>query len=208
MTGSLVIAPRFCGPPDSGNGGYVCGLIAGYLDGPAEVTLRRPPPLETPLAVERDDHGSARVLDGQTLIAEATRSPGGPVPQLPDPVSVQQASSGGARSQLRIHPELHPFPTCFVSDKTAGQVTDCTSWSDRWQAGSCQLMSGFPARSSRAQMATSGLSSCGRRSTAPEASEQSGTSSRVARHSCSVACRFARLARSAQASHMSCSAGA
>ena len=86
MTGSLVIAPRFCGPPDSGNGGYVCGLIAGYLDGPAEVTLRRPPPLETPLAVECDDHGSARVLDGQTLIAEATRSPGGPVPQLPDPV--------------------------------------------------------------------------------------------------------------------------
>lgn len=114
MTGSLVIAPRFCGPPDSGNGGYVCGLIAGYLDGPAEVTLRRPPPLETPLAVECDDHGSARVLDGQTLIAEATRSPGGPVPQLPDPVSVQQASSAGARSQLRIHPELHPFPTCFV----------------------------------------------------------------------------------------------
>ena len=83
MTGSLVIAPRFCGPPDSGNGGYVCGLIAGYLDGPAEVTLRLPPPLETPLAVERDGHGSARVLDGQTLIAEATRSPGGPAPQLP-----------------------------------------------------------------------------------------------------------------------------
>jgi len=94
------------------------------------------------------------------------------------------------------------------ADQTAGQVTDCTSWSDRSQAGNCQLMSGFPARSSRAQMATSGLSSCGRRSTAPEASEQSGTSSRVARHSCSVACRLARLARSAQASHMSCSAGA
>ncbi len=114
MTGSLVIAPRFCGPPDSGNGGYVCGLIAGYLGGPVEVTLRRPPPLETSLAVERDDHGSARVLDGQTLIAEATRSLGGPAPQLPDPLSVQQASSAGARSQLRIHPELHPFPTCFV----------------------------------------------------------------------------------------------
>jgi len=114
MTGSLVIAPRFCGPPGSGNGGYVCGLIAGYLDGPAEVTLRRPPPLETPLAVERDDQGSVRVLDGQTLIAEAARPPGGPAPQLPDPVSVQQASSAGAGSQLRLHPELHPFPTCFV----------------------------------------------------------------------------------------------
>ncbi len=114
MTGSLVIAPRFCGPPDSGNGGYVCGLIAGYLDGPAEVTLRKPPPLGAPLAVERDGRGSVRVLHGGILIAEATGLPGGPPLQLPDPVSVQQARSAGARSQLRMHPELHPFPTCFV----------------------------------------------------------------------------------------------
>ena len=42
MTGTLVIGSRFCGPPDSGNGGYVCGLIADYLGGPAEVTLRKP----------------------------------------------------------------------------------------------------------------------------------------------------------------------
>jgi hypothetical protein len=61
MTGSLVIMSRFCGPPDSGNGGYVCGLIAGYLDGPAEVTLRKPPPLETPLNLEPDGDGSVRV---------------------------------------------------------------------------------------------------------------------------------------------------
>ena len=114
MTGTLVIGSRFCGPPDSGNGGYVCGLIADYLDGPAEVTLRKPPPLETALNLERDGHGSVRVRDGQTLIAEAISSPKGPALQLPDPVSVRQASSAGARSQLRIHPELHPFPTCFV----------------------------------------------------------------------------------------------
>jgi hypothetical protein len=114
MTGSLVIVSRFCGPPDSGNGGYVCGLIAGYLDGPAEVTLRKPPPLETPLNLERDGGGSVRVRDGQTLIAEATSSPNGPALQLPDPVSVQQARSAGARSHLRVHPGLHPFPTCFV----------------------------------------------------------------------------------------------
>ncbi len=114
MTGSLVIVSRFCGPPASGNGGYVCGLIAGYLDGPAEVTLRRPPPLETPLAVEHDADGSVRVRDGQTLIAEATSSPNGPAPELPDPVSVQRARSAGATSQLRVNPGQHPFPTCFV----------------------------------------------------------------------------------------------
>jgi hypothetical protein len=92
----------------------VCGLIAGYLGGPAEVTLRLPVPLERPLAVERDGQGSVRVLAGDALIAEASGLPGGPHLQLPGPVSVQQASAAGARSQLRMHPELHPFPACFV----------------------------------------------------------------------------------------------
>ena len=53
MTDSLAIPSRFCGPPGSGNGGYVCGRIAAYVDGPVTVTLRRPPPLATPMAVER-----------------------------------------------------------------------------------------------------------------------------------------------------------
>jgi hypothetical protein len=52
-TDYLVIPSRFCGPPGSGNGGYVCGRIAAYLDGPVTVTLRRPPPLATPMTVER-----------------------------------------------------------------------------------------------------------------------------------------------------------
>jgi hypothetical protein len=47
MTDSLVIPSRFCGPLDSGNGGYVCGRIAAYVSGPVTVTLRRPPPLVT-----------------------------------------------------------------------------------------------------------------------------------------------------------------
>jgi hypothetical protein len=120
MTGSLLIGPRFCGPPDTSNGGYACGLIASYLDGPAEVTLRLPPPLQKLLAVERDDRGSVRILDSETLIAEATGLPGGPSLQLPDPVSVAQARSAGARSRLRLHPELHPFPTCFVCGPDRG----------------------------------------------------------------------------------------
>src|SRR5580692_6394852 len=71
MTQTLLIAPRFCGPPGSGNGGYVCGRIAAYLCGPAQVTLRRPAPLATPLAVERDGGGSVRIHHGGILIAEA-----------------------------------------------------------------------------------------------------------------------------------------
>jgi hypothetical protein len=45
MTGSLIVARCFCGPPDSGNGGCVCGLIAGFVEVPAVITLRLPPPL-------------------------------------------------------------------------------------------------------------------------------------------------------------------
>jgi len=47
----LVIDPRFNGPVGSANGGYTCGLVAGLLDGIAEVTLRRPLPLGRPLPV-------------------------------------------------------------------------------------------------------------------------------------------------------------
>jgi len=114
MTAPLVIAPRFCGPPDSGNGGYACGLIAAHLDGQAEITLRRPPPLARPMAVERDGEGPVRVLDGDVLIAEGASSPGRLAVELPAPVTVRDARAAGLRSRLRAHPEEHPFPTCFV----------------------------------------------------------------------------------------------
>ena len=114
MTASLVIAPRFCGPPGSANGGYACGLIAGYLDGQAEITLRRPPPLATSMAVERDGKGSLRVLDGDVLIAEGASPPGGLAVELPGPVTVRDARAAGLGSRLRAHPGEHPFPGCFV----------------------------------------------------------------------------------------------
>jgi hypothetical protein len=33
MTNALTIPSRFRGPPGTGNGGYVCGRIAAYIDG-------------------------------------------------------------------------------------------------------------------------------------------------------------------------------
>ena len=42
----MIIERRFNGPPDSGNGGIACGLLASTVDFPVpEVTLRLPPPL-------------------------------------------------------------------------------------------------------------------------------------------------------------------
>ena len=111
MTDSLVISPRFCGPPGSGNGGYVCGRIAVYADGPVTVTLRRPLPLATALAVERGGESAVRIHHGRTLIAEAASSPGGPAPQIPGPVSLAEAHavSGSARYYTDS-----VFPDCFV----------------------------------------------------------------------------------------------
>jgi hypothetical protein len=76
---TIVIPDRFRGPPQSGNGGYVCGVMAGLLTGgrfdlpdgrAAEVTLRAPVPLDREIAVRRGADTLAAHC-GETLIAEA-----------------------------------------------------------------------------------------------------------------------------------------
>jgi hypothetical protein len=104
----LVIDPRFNGPAGSANGGYTCGLVAGFLDGIAEVTLRSPPPLSRTLALERD---SERVIlrDGDAVVAEAV--PTEVELAVPAAPSYDDAKRASAR-----YPgfEEHAFPTCFV----------------------------------------------------------------------------------------------
>jgi hypothetical protein len=108
---ALTIPSRFCGPPGSGNGGYVCGRIAGYLDGLVTVTLRQPPPLATPMAVERGGDSSVRIHRGRTLIAEATSSPAGPALEIAGPVSMAEARMAAGRARYYADPV---FPDCFV----------------------------------------------------------------------------------------------
>jgi hypothetical protein len=65
----LLFEPRFRGPPQSGNGGYVAGVLASYIAGPAEITLRAPVPLQRPLDLR--PHGQGFTLqDGAALVAE------------------------------------------------------------------------------------------------------------------------------------------
>ena len=116
---SLLIDPRYCGPPDSANGGYFAGLAAQSLPGPAaqalpgpaEVTLRLPPPLGRPMALRRE-HEGIDVLDGGRVVAEVRTA----VPDLdhamPDPVSLAQAEH--ASHSYLFAAGGHPFPTCFV----------------------------------------------------------------------------------------------
>lgn len=104
----IVIGSRFCGPPKSGNGGYVCGRLAAYVDGDAVVRLRVPPPLETPLVVERMD-GTTRLIGDGTVVAEARAT------QLaiePPACPTLREAEHAARSFRGFR--KHWFPSCFV----------------------------------------------------------------------------------------------
>jgi hypothetical protein len=124
---TVSIPRRFNGPLDSGQGGYSAGVVASFIGGPAEVSLRRTVPLERPLEVARGDDASVRLLDGDELVAE-----GRPVEltdlDVPAPVSV-----GEAREATRRYTGSTdgPFSRCFVCglarddgfDVFAGEVT-------------------------------------------------------------------------------------
>lgn len=102
------IVERFCGPPRSGNGGYVCGRVAAHLEGPVAVRLKAPPPLLTALRLESNGP-AARLFHDEALIAEARRAPLElAVPPAPSPAEALAAS----RSYAGFHE--HAFPGCFV----------------------------------------------------------------------------------------------
>ena len=77
----LIVPRRFCGPPDSGNGGWTAGALAttlarepaDHVDGwpTIEVSLRQPPPLDTPLDVVAGPDDTATATFGGAVIATA-----------------------------------------------------------------------------------------------------------------------------------------
>ena len=102
---------RFNGPATSANGGYACGVTASLIDGPAEVTLHAPPPLDTPLEVDRAADGAVAVLHGQTLVARARPT------RLDDIVPPVRPTVAQAREAMRNHSwldERHFLSDCFV----------------------------------------------------------------------------------------------
>jgi hypothetical protein len=100
---TLTIPARFNGPPDSGNGGVTCGLLA-QATGLSQVTLRKPPPLEVAMRLEGFD-----LYDGDDLVASAAEAAVELAPVTP--VGLAEAALATA-SYAGF--EEHPFPTCFV----------------------------------------------------------------------------------------------
>ena len=106
----LIVPARFNGPARSGNGGFVSGSLAERVStsGPVEVTLRRPPPLETPMRVTTGDDGTTlSVDDGVVATARAVDLVLDAVDEVPPDV---------AATAMLGYPGLvgHPFPTCFA----------------------------------------------------------------------------------------------
>ena len=112
---SFTVPARFCGPPDSGNGGYTCGLLARELGGVVECTLRAPVPLEVPLDLERTASGGV-LRYGEKTIVEGSPATIDVTP--PAPISMQAATEAMAASPaFAVSSDgapRHPFPTCFV----------------------------------------------------------------------------------------------
>lgn len=115
----LVVPRRFRGPPDSGNGGWTAGALATHLtrEGPdgraaerptVEVSLRRPPPLDTVLRLSEDAGSTSARADG-TVVATARRFEG-------TLSSIEAVSFDEARAAEPAYPGhvFHPFPSCFA----------------------------------------------------------------------------------------------
>jgi hypothetical protein len=106
---AIVVDRRFRGPDESGNGGYCAGLFAAaHGGGVVEVTLRLPPPLESPLEL-RD----GEIVAGDEVVATVRD---GDLDDLdpPEPVSFEAAHAAES-------PDLtSPFPQCFVCGHARG----------------------------------------------------------------------------------------
>jgi len=105
---TITIERRFRGPPNSGNGGYVCGRLAMFIQGDARVRLMIPPPLDRALHVVKTVEG-AELHHQDLLVAKAWPERFAVnVPVCPSLTEAQDMSSryGGFKQ--------HPFPGCFV----------------------------------------------------------------------------------------------
>lgn len=106
----VMVDERFCGPPGTGNGGYVAGLVAGRVGARADVALRRPTPLATPLRLRSESGGwlLETEAEGELLVAGQAAPP--VLPRLCPPPAPRFEEALEASESV----PAHPFPRCFV----------------------------------------------------------------------------------------------
>jgi len=137
MRETVQISKRFCGPPNSGNGGYVAGLIAKFIGPSAKVRLTAPPPLDEDLVVEQGEDKHLELKQGDSVLGHGYEWHFElDIPPMP---SLDEARNGMSRY---IFNEDHVFPTCFVCgtarDKGDGlRVFPGPTTSDDWRTLAC-----------------------------------------------------------------------
>ena len=107
---SITIDKRFCGPPNSGNGGYVCGLLANHIGASAEITLRAPPPLGQRLDIVAGADGALDLREADTILATG-RPARTEISEIP---AVSYSEAEDAVRRTPFDENNHKFPTCFV----------------------------------------------------------------------------------------------
>lgn len=109
MKTAIVIDAHFNGPPQMGNGGYVCGTLYEHLSITPEIRLQRPIPLDTPLILESTSTGF-ELKHKNSIIASIRKSQLNLSPPLP--LHYDEALTA-SQHYIGLHHQ-HLFPTCFV----------------------------------------------------------------------------------------------
>ena len=111
MDNEIVVASQYRGPPSSGNGGYVCGLLADTIGGVVTGILRAPIPLDTPLRLTSEVQTARLTSADGNLIAEARAGDASTLPTPPPPPAYDLAKSAGQRF-VGLRRPFHPI--CFT----------------------------------------------------------------------------------------------
>jgi len=107
----LVVTQQFCGPPNSGNGGYCCGIFAKAIDGPATAMLKARIPLDVGLRLEVGDQITELFDNEGNLIGAGRMAARTDLPQVPAAPSLDQAIAAEAR-HVGHTGRYHPI--CFT----------------------------------------------------------------------------------------------
>lgn len=120
----LTIPLGYVGPPKIANGGYVCGLMAKLIDGPADVLIRKPTPVGQEMQVVTEGDGTYYLIDDEKVVVQAKETSFDL--EVPKPPTYEMAVEAAKTSiALKNSPYpgmktlgIHPFCFCCGADSS------------------------------------------------------------------------------------------
>jgi hypothetical protein len=124
--GSITIEGRYNGPPNVANGGYVCGILAKFIEGTADIWIRRRTPLDQELSMVEYEDGTLCILFNSEVVVEG--KPGNLDLDMPESPSFAQATESAKKSRAiqmnefndRKFLGIHPTCFCCGAERTDG----------------------------------------------------------------------------------------